>query len=390
MKMNLLIMKKTLIAAAAIAAFGAMSASAQVVEQPKFFDNWQIGAEGGVTTPMNHHPFFGSMRGLAGIHIGKQITPTYGMGVEASAAVNTSSWKGRVHSSTAFDNSYVGLYGTVDLFNLFGGYQCKVRPFNIDAVVGAGWGHDYFADKVDHAEDYNYFVTKAGLNFNFNLSDHFTIALKPYVAWNMGGNYNQGNIAYNINHATFNLMAGVNYRFGNGFKCVRPYDQAEVDALNGQINELRGALEASVATNDALMAQSAALAADLQACQNRKPEVIKEVKETTQLNSVRFVFFRIGSSKVTADQMPNVEMIADYMIHHPESKVVIKGYASKDGNYDFNVKLAQNRAESVKSILVSKYKIPASRITAEGEGIGNMFEEESWNRVSICTLEADK
>lgn len=381
-------MKKTIIAAAAIAALGAMSATAQVVEQPKFSDNWSIGIDGGVTTPMKQNPFFGSMRGQVGVHFGKQLTPVFGLGVEGLAAVNTSSWKGRVHSTTAFDNSYVGLYGTADLFNLFGGYQCKVRPFNIEAVLGAGWGHDYFHDNIDGVEDFNYFVTKAGLNFNFNVNDNFTIAIKPYVAWNMGGNYNNGNVAYNINHATFNLMAGVNYRFGDYFPCVRPYDQAEVDALNGQINELRGALDASVAANDALMAQSATLAADLAACQNQKPKVVKEV--TNNLSSVRFVFFRIGSYKITADQMPNLEMIADYMKNHPKSTVVVKGYASKDGNYDFNVKLAKNRAEAVKNALVSKYKIAASRITAEGEGIGEMFEEESWNRVSICTLESNK
>lgn len=82
-------------------------------------------------------------------------------------------------------------------------------------------------------------------------------------------------------------------------------------------------------------------------------------------------------------------MIADYMKNHPQSKVVIKGYASKDGNLDFNIKLAERRAESVKTALVKRYKIAASRITAEGEGIGNMFEEESWNRVSICTLETE-
>ena len=120
---------------------------------------------------------------------------------------------------------------------------------------------------------------------------------------------------------------------------------------------------------------------------NRQPQVVKEV--SNQYNSVRFVFFRIGSSTITADQMPNVEMIADYMKNHPQSKVVIKGYASKDGNLDFNIKLAQRRAESVKTALVNKYKIAASRITAKGEGIGNMFEEESWNRVSICTLETE-
>lgn len=379
-------MKKTIIAATAIAALGAMSATAQVIEQPNFGDNWSLGIEGGVTTPMNHNPFFGAMRGQFGIHVGKQLTPVFGLGIEGSTAVNTSSWKGRYHSSTAFDQMYVGAYGTVDLFNLFGGYQCAVRPFTIEAVAGAGWGHDFYT-KADGRDDFNYFATKAGLNFNFNVTDHFTVAIKPYVAWNMGGSYDHGDVAYNINKATFNLMAGVSYRFGKGFPCVRPYDQAEVDALNGQVNELRAAVDASAVALAASQAETAAIATQLAACQSRQPEVVKEV--SNQYNSVRFVFFRIGSSKITADQMPNVEMIADYMKNHPKSKVVIKGYASPDGNYDFNVKLAKARAESVKNSLVNKYKIAADRITAEGEGIGHMFEEDSWNRVSICTLEAE-
>ena len=120
-------MKKVLLSA--VAALGALAVSAQAVEQPGFFDNWSIGLDGGVTTPMNHHAFWGSMRGVAGLHIQKQVTPAFALGVESAFGVNTSSWKGRVHSTTAFDNSYVGVYGAVDLFNLFGGYNCSTRPF---------------------------------------------------------------------------------------------------------------------------------------------------------------------------------------------------------------------------------------------------------------------
>ena len=116
-----------------------------------------------------------------------------------------------------------------------------------------------------------------------------------------------------------------------------------------------------------------------------RDRVVKEV--SNNLNSVRYVFFRIGSAVITADQQPNVEMIASYLKHHPEAKVLIKGYASKDGNYDFNIKLAQKRAEAVRTALINRYKVASDRIQAEGQGIGEMFKEESWNRVSICTIE---
>ena len=83
-------------------------------------------------------------------------------------------------------------------------------------------------------------------------------------------------------------------------------------------------------------------------------------------------------------------MIAAYLKNHKDSKVLVKGYASQDGNLEKNIALAKARAESVKNSLVNKYKIDPSRIVAEGEGIGHMFTEESWNRVSICTIEDAK
>ncbi len=79
--------------------------------------------------------------------------------------------------------------------------------------------------------------------------------------------------------------------------------------------------------------------------------------------------------------------VASYMKKYPDSKVIIKGYASPEGNVEINAKIATARAEAVKTILVNKYKINTSRITAEDQGVGDMFTEPDWNRVSVCTIE---
>ncbi len=380
-------MKKTLLLAAI--AFGAMSASAQVVEQPGFFDNWSIGVDGGVTTPMTGHAFFRAMRPVVGLHIDKQITPAFAMGVEGNFGINALTNEYGVKSATTFDNSYVGLYSAVNLNNLFAGYNCGRRFFTVEAVAGAGWGHT-FVNKMGASDfqDHNFFATKAGLNFNFNVTDNFTVSVKPSVVWDMSdANVKQTSAAYDIHKAMFNIQAGLTYHFGNGFQCVRPYDQAEIDGLNGQINDLRAQLDNCTASLKDWESRANACEAALKECQNR-PVVTEVVKEqTTNLNSVRFVFFRIGSSVITADQQPNIEMIAAFLKNHPNAKVVVKGYASQDGPLELNEKLAAARAESVKKALMSRYKIAADRIVAEGEGIGHMFEEESWNRVSICTIE---
>ncbi len=364
---------------------GLFTAHAQeALKETNIGSNWSIGVDGGIATPLRHSAFFGGMRPTVGLHLQKQISPSFAMGVEGIWGINTSDWKGRVHSSTAIDDGYLGAYGAVNLFNLIGGYQCGGRPFDIEAVAGAGWGHTYVNSANGH--DQNYFATRTGLNFNFHPSEKITISVKPSVLWNMSG-VSQSSAAYNANKAALNVMAGVTYNFGEGFECIRPYDQAEVNALNAQVNELREAVAAQNMALAASEAQSAALAAQLQDCLNRPVPVQVVKEETNTLSSVRYVFFRLGSSVITPDQMPNVEMIADYLKHHEGSTVVVKGYASQDGNEDFNIKLAAARAESVKNALIKKYGISASRITSEGEGIGHMFTEESWNRVSICTID---
>ena len=111
------------------------------------------------------------------------------------------------------------------------------------------------------------------------------------------------------------------------------------------------------------------------------------MKETTNNLMTSAVTFRQGKSVVDPSQMPNVERVATYLANHKEATVVIKGYASPEGSLEFNEKLAAARANAVKTILVKRYRIAASRITAEGQGIGNMFSEPDWNRVSICTLD---
>lgn len=367
-------MKKVLLAAA-FAGITLAAGAQNAIVQPSFLSNWSVGVDGGLTTPLKGHSFFQNMRSQYGLHVAKQITPVLGVGVEGAWGVNTSS------SKTAFDSQYVGLYGTVNLMNAFCGYQCAPRKFWVDAVVGGGWGHQYVAGPGDN----NSLNAKAGLNFNYALTDNVSISLKPDVNWRIADDGSA--VQFNAKRANFDLMVGVNYNFGPGFECaVCPPDlTGELALANERINELRAGVVAAAADLAASNAANAALEAQLAAALSQ-PAQVKVVSDTT-FSSVRFVFFRIGQSKVSADQLPNVEMIADYMKHNPESTVVIKGYASQDGNLEFNERLAKNRAESVKDVLIKKYGVKADRIKAEGQGIGHMFKEESWNRVAICTLD---
>ena len=400
-------MKKVILLAAV--ALGAMSAQAQqAVEAPKFFDNWSVSLVGGATNSIEGNAFWGDMRGVVGIEIEKQVTPILALGIEGNWGINTSYGVGH----NVFDDQYAGVYGAINLNKLFGACKCKTQLFEIEAVAGAGWGRTYDCNwSMDHNNwytadsktytgfDHNFFATKAGLNFNFNVCKEVTVSFKPSMVWNMSDAHQWNTSAsYDSHKARLNLMAGVTYHIGNkGFKCVRPYDQAEVDALNAQINDLRAQNEACNANLNNAKNNAARLQKELDECYKKlaeKPKTVVETKtivdQQTQLNSVRCVYFRQGSSKVGNDQKPNVEMVASYLKNHADAKVSIKGYASPEGSKEVNEKLANARAEAVKNMLIKTYKIDANRIEAEGQGIGNMFSEPSWNRVSICTLEETK
>ncbi|MDE6856201.1 MAG: OmpA family protein, partial [Muribaculaceae bacterium] len=377
-------MKKTLLAAAVLTAGAATTMAQESLQKPGFFDNISIGVQGGATTPLSHgSKFFKDMRGAAGLDIRKQITPAFGVGIEGDAAVNTSSWKGQTHSTTAFDASYVGAYGAVNLFKLFQPYGTQ-NVFDIEAVAGAGWGHNYQNGK---GNDHNFFGTKAGLNFNFNVSDAVTLSLRPSVLWDMSdAGVSQTSAAYNVEKATFNIAAGVSVRLGQGFKYTVPnYNLDEIAALNAKVDNLRADLAAAGDALNASQNENMALANELQRLKNQKPVVVKETQDF--LSTVRYVNFGLGKYNVPADQLPNVAAVASYLKNHPKATVNIKGYASQDGPIEVNERLANQRAESVKNMLVKKYGIPADRIKAEGLGVGHMFEEESWNRVAVCILD---
>lgn len=345
-------------------------------------DNWSIGIHAGVTTPLTHSAFFPNMRATWGLGIGKQLTPFFGMGVEAMTSINTTA------SKTAFDNTNVSLLTSVNLSNLFAGYWGTPRLFEIETVAGLGWLH--YAQNGDG--DRNSISSKLGLNFNFNLGEAkaWTIGIKPALVYDLNA-CGERNVGFNANRAAWEITAGLKYHFrcSNGkhhISFAKLYDQAEVDALNGQINNLRQTNVDQEAKLTAANQRNAELEQQLADCKNQGQVIVTDTITNHKKTLESVVTFRQGGVSVVASQTPNVERIATYLKNHEKATVSIKGYASPEGKVEVNARIAQQRADAVKSLLVKRYKIAENRITAEGQGVGNMFEEPDWNRVSICTI----
>lgn len=376
-------MKKRTMIAGLLLGMAVVGANAQTaVEGNKFLDNWSLGINAGGTTPLTHSAFFKNMRPVVGLGLTKQLTPSFGIGMEAMGSFNTTV------SRTAIDNSNISLLGMVNLNNFFGTYTGVPRTFEVEAVFGIGWLHYYVNEELgDHINSPS---TKVGLNFNFNLGESkaWTLAVKPALVYDMN---DAGYYHFNANCAAWEITAGLKHHFkcSNGehyFNKVRPYNQSEIDALNAQVNRLRGEADNNAAALRKETQRANGLETELNECRNKAPQVVTNTIDNSKKTLESVITFRQGRTTIESSQLPNVERIATYLRNHKEASVVIKGYASPEGSAEVNARIANQRAEAVKKMLVSKYRIAESRISAEGQGVGNMFDEPDWNRVSICTI----
>ena len=362
------------------AAAMAVSVNAQTVTESKTFDNFNIGINGGAQVKTTGESWMNNLNSNAGLRIGRWFTPVFGLAAEGNVYFNDHCKHYMPQSKTVARYMNVGLIGTVNLSNWFAGYKGEPRLFEVVPVYGFGWGHTFGTD-----ENYNVLTSKAGIDFTFNLgkAKAWQVYVEPSMNWSLNG-YGYEGVAYNINKSAFQLNAGIVYKFKNSngshnFTIAQLRDQNEIDGLNSQINSLRSDLNDKDAQLSAKDKQIKDLQNALDEC-NKKP---KYVKPATATNLQPTVLFRQGKAVVDKSQMPNIELIAQYMKNHPEAKVEIKGYASPEGNKDFNQALSQKRADAVKNVLVKKYKIAADRLTTKGMGATDkLFKQVEFNRVS--------
>ena len=347
-----------MLAAASMAA----SVSAQTVAESKAFDNVYVGINGGVATKTTGHKWLSDLDPNAGIRIGRYFTPVFGLAIEGNAYFSNKPW---TSTGTVVRATNASLLGTVNLSNLFGGYKGEPRTFEVSALYGLGWMHVFTSNKAFKdatADNRNRMTSKAALDFAFNFGSEkqFQFYVEPSINFAFLGQAKNkefvagsnplnpvvladhqeygyktasqaGQPAYNINNSFVQLNAGLVYKFKNSngthnFTIVTPRDQAEIDALNAQINELR----------------------------NRKPEVITKeivkevpsvkVKEFT-VSDLVFVTFAQGKSALTKEAKAALNNVKEG-VH-----VQVVGTASPEGSKELNDRLSQARADVVANYL---------------------------------------
>ena len=385
-------MKKLFLMLAVAMMTASVSAQNTAVTANKAGDNWYIGINAGVATPVMKIGDYGFMKGVSpefGFRLGKNLTTVFGLALDINNYFgNKSDSKSMFGSKTFINATDFDILSTWNLSNAFAGYKGEPRSFEVIGLIGGGYSRAW-------AEKQGGINAKAALDFAFNLgaAKQWQLYIEPGIVF--GQPYVRyanpfrkiETVAGKKFNGALSVKVGLNYKFGtsNGthnYKIAELRDQAEIDGLNAKINELRANLNDKDALLAAKDAQIRDLQAALDACNNRPTEPVY-VKPATATNLQPTVLFRKGKSTIDAAQYAPIELIASYMKNHPDAKVEIKGYASPEGSLELNQKLSEDRANAVMKALIKKYKISADRLSAIGCGpTDQLFEELEFNRVA--------
>jgi OOP family OmpA-OmpF porin len=72
-----------------------------------------------------------------------------------------------------------------------------------------------------------------------------------------------------------------------------------------------------------------------------------------------------------------LSVVGTFMQKYPDTTAVIEGHSDDVGTEEFNLKLSQQRAESVVSYLMDSFNIASSRLTAVGYGMSRPIAENT-------------
>lgn len=353
-------MKLNKILATALLLGAGVSAQAQeTVTEYKFAPHWFLQAQIGGQETLGEGSFGKLLSPNAQIAGGYQFNPYIG----ARLAVNAWQSKGHIDINGAiYSHAYTWKWNyvapTVDVMfnmtNILGGYN-PTRLVDVNIYGGIGANIAFHNNEANEANaDYKTntgvpnmlqhlwsgtktrFVGQFGADVNFNITDNWAVGLE-LMANVLPDTYNSKK-APNADWY-FNGLVGVKYTFGKKYnKEVREIAPATVVEYVKEV------------VHDTVYIQ--------------QPTIVEKKTDVVKVAELRRdIFFKISTSNIVKAEMAKVQEVAEFLKEHPDTKVTITGYADRGtGTPAINSRLCKKRAEIVKTTLINKFGIPASRI----------------------------
>lgn len=154
--------------------------------------------------------------------------------------------------------------------------------------------------------------------------------------------------------------------------------QSKQIVKNGESERQRALLEAREHEAAQAASRNAAAAANAnQEAQQANQQVEELQKQLADLHAKQTergmvltlgdVLFDTGKATLKPGAQSTLDRLAAFMRQSPDSSVVIEGHTDSVGSEEYNLDLSQQRAEAVRSALVSR-NVDANRVAAVGKG----------------------
>lgn len=87
--------------------------------------------------------------------------------------------------------------------------------------------------------------------------------------------------------------------------------------------------------------------------------------------------FDFDKAVIKKEFFPNADAVGSFMKKNDKMVITLDGWTDSKGTDKYNKKLSQKRADAVKTYLVTKHKVDASRITAVGHGKSFKYDNKT-------------
>ena len=342
--------------------------NSKVLNPSHFWDNWFFGIQAGAMrswgTNSSKASFTDNLNLAGGLQVGKWLAPW--MGIRFTGIIGKN--RGQLinpdlgYHFLTWGANYDMLF---NFSNMFLKYS-ETRRFNLVGIVGVGFNHvsNYDQEARDrgvhtlHSQKSNMFNVRAGLEAIIKLSNAWDLNIEATNNW-LNSNFDGQEIASNRYDGHLDLLIGLTYRFKNcdgshSFTYAK-YNASRYDYLNDEANRLRAQAEAK---------------------RNGTP-IVNIQKKVVEGNLVRtLISFDDNVSTIDQLQEVNVYTAAENYKKMSDASIYITTYGNTK---PANTELFAERANSVKTMLMNEYNIPAGHIYIENNPqiVANLNEKNT-------------
>lgn len=386
-----------------------------------FWSNWSIGVDAMFSHQLDENDLYGAFELGHNSNIGaellfeKELSPVWTYRLSAAFPGFFKATEGPFAEEQAdidanpgvgFDRymSIIPMGFKVNLNNWWNGYKPE-RRWNMYVYLGGGVGYGRINNRPNHNGDAGFgLIAQGGLGSQ----------------WKVGKSWNEdkknGSIIFveamlddycdipNIFKSNTDLLTGmvkVGYMYCFGVTAADQEAIAQksrltddyVKGLENQISSLEQDLASSKQAEQRLQNRVNQLENENANLRNQlakaskntgnsnDSEAMQKIKDNQEnLYGMPFsIQFATDQYKVSAKEQEKLKAIAGIMKNDTTVKYAVTGFCDATGSVEYNQKLSEKRANSVKDALVNKYGVDADQLTVKGNGKGKPFGDAKYS-----------